>query len=161
MQRTKAQGLLYKQLRQDSRFSRTGMAEYLMVFRKWGEPEAMNANPVKHTKEEFDLNQWQEWASPVWMDIRQTNVLNKSAARDNADEKHICPLQLDVIERAVTLWSNRGDLVYSPFTGIGSEGWGALKLGRKFIGSELKKSYVELACANLRNANTQAELVLS
>lgn len=157
MQRTKAQGLLYKQLRQDSRYSRTGMAEYLIIFRKWGEKEEMEKNPVEHTKETFPLDQWQEWASPVWMDIRQTHVLNVKEARDNADEKHICPLQLDVIERAVTLWSNKGDLVYSPFAGIGSEGYGALQLGRRFVGSELKESYFRQACANLKNATAQKD----
>ena len=161
MQRTKAQGLLYKQLRQDSRYSRTGMAEYLIIVRKWGDDEAMNAAPVTHTKNSFTLDQWQQWASPVWMDIRQTHVLNVQAARDNADEKHICPLQLDVIERAVTMWSNPGDLVYSPFAGIGSEGYGALKLGRRFVGSELKRSYFDQACANLNNATQQQELLIS
>jgi hypothetical protein len=162
MQRTKAQGLLYKQLRDNSRFSRVGMAEYLIIFRKWSEDEeAMNALQVKHTRESFTLDQWQQWASPVWMDIRQTHVLNVQAARDSQDEKHICPLQLDIIERAVTLWSSPGDLVYSPFAGIGSEGYGALKLGRRFVGSELKESYHRQACQNLRNATAQQEFNLS
>jgi DNA modification methylase len=161
MQRTKAQGLLYKQLRQNSKYTRTGMAEYLMIFRKWAEPDAMKENPVKHTKETFPLDQWQEWASPVWMDIRQTNVLNSRGAREGDDEKHICPLQLDVIERAVTLWSNAGDLVYSPFTGIGSEGFMSLKLGRKFVGSELKRSYCDTAVANLKSATAQSEFALA
>jgi DNA modification methylase len=156
MQRTKAQGLLYKQLRQNSKYTRMGMAEYLIIFRKWG--EKMNENPVTRTKEEFPLDQWQEWASPVWMDINQTRVLNGRIAREDQDEKHICPLQLDVIERAITLWSNKGDLVYSPFTGIGSEGYGALTLGRRFVGSELKKSYAEHAVTNLRNIEAQPSL---
>ena len=160
MQRTKAQGLLYKQLRQNSKYTRTGMAEYLMIFRKWGEPEEMKENPVKHTHDSFPLDQWQQWASPVWMDIQQTRVLNVRAARDAQDEKHLCPLQLDVIERAVTLWSNPGDLVYSPFTGIGSEGVGALQLGRRFVGSELKESYFKQACGNLANATAQQTLQL-
>ena len=159
MQRTKAQGLLYKQLRQNSKYTRMGMAEYLMIFRKWGEVEEMKENPVTHTHESFPLDRWQEWASPVWMDINQTNVLNKQCARDNADEKHICPLQLDVIERAVELWSNPGDLVYSPFTGIGSEGYQSLKMDRRFIGSELKESYFRQACQNLSNAKAQLELL--
>jgi DNA modification methylase len=158
MQRTKAQGLLYKQLRQNSKYTRTGMAEYLMVFRKWGEPEQMKDNPVTHTKESFPLDQWQQWASPVWMDVNQTRVLNVRAARDPSDEKHLCPLQLDVIERAVNLWSNPGDLVYSPFTGIGSEGVGALTFNRRFIGSELKESYFKQACANMKNAKAQLTL---
>jgi DNA modification methylase len=158
MQRTKAQGLLYKQLRQNSKYTRTGMAEYLMIFRKWGDPDEMKENPVTHTHESFPLDQWQQWASPVWMDIKQTRVLNVRAARCPTDEKHLCPLQLDVIERAVTLWSNEGDLVYSPFTGIGSEGVGALSLNRKFIGSELKESYFRQACENLRNAKAQLTL---
>ena len=160
MQRTKAQGLLYKQLRQNSKYTRTGMAEYLMIFRKWGEPEQMKEGPVKHTRESFPLDQWQQWASPVWMDIQQTRVLNVRSARDAQDEKHLCPLQLDVIERAVTLWSNHGDLVYSPFTGIGSEGVGSLQLGRRFIGSELKESYFKQACGNLANATAQQTLRL-
>jgi len=158
MQRTKAQGLLYKQLRQNSKYTRTGMAEYLIIFRKWGEPDEMKVNPVEHTKDSFPLDKWQEWASPVWMNIRQTHVLNKVEARESQDEKHICPLQLDVIERAVTLWSNPGDLVYSPFTGIGSEGYVSLNLGRRFVGSELKESYFNQAIANLKNAKAQKQL---
>jgi DNA modification methylase len=158
MQRTKAQGLLYKQLRGNSKYTRTGMAEYLMIFRKWGDVDEMKENPVKHDREDFPLDQWQQWASPVWMDIRQTNVLNVRAAREPSDEKHLCPLQLDVIERAVTLWSNPGDLVYSPFTGIGSEGHKSLELGRKFIGSELKESYFKQACRNLGSAKAQLTL---
>jgi hypothetical protein len=158
MQRTKAQGLLYKQIRADSRYSRTGMAEYLVIFRKWGDIEQMKERPVRHTHESFTLDQWQKWASPVWMDVRQTNVLNVQAARDASDEKHICPLQLDVIERALVLWSNDGDVVYSPFAGIGSEGYQSLKMRRKFVGSELKESYFRQACANLRNATAQTEL---
>jgi DNA modification methylase len=92
------------------------------------------------------------------MTVDQGRVLNKDGARDNADERHICPLQLDVIERAVELWSNPGDLVYSPFTGIGSEGVGALTLDRRFIGSELKESYFKQACQNLQNAKSQLTL---
>lgn len=156
MQRTKAQGLLYKQLRTNSKYTRMGMAEYLIIFRKWG--EGMNENPVTHTKENFNLDQWQKWASPVWMDINQTKVLNGRVAREDQDEKHICPLQLDVIERAITLWSNPGDLVYSPFTGIGSEGYGALTLGRRFVGSELKKSYADWAVANMKSVEAQPTL---
>lgn len=137
MTRTKALGLLYKQLKKDSTKSRMGMADYVLVFRKPGD----NAEPVEQMPENFPVSQWQQWASPVWMDINQTNTLNVRAAKEDADEKHLCPLQLDLIERAVTLWSNPGDVVLSPFMGIGSEGVVALKLKRKFIGIELKESY--------------------
>jgi DNA modification methylase len=154
MQRTKAHGLLYKTLKADSTDSRVGAPDYLLVFRKPGE----NPRPVTKDPSVFPVDLWQEVASPVWMTVDQSRVLNGEGARDQADERHICPLQLDVIERAVTLWSNPGDLVYSPFAGIGSEGYSALKLGRKFIGSELKKSYWELAQSNLNNATAQAEM---
>jgi DNA modification methylase len=156
MQRTKAHGLLYKTLKADSCDSRVGCADYLLVFRKPGE----NPKPVTKDPSSFPVDMWQEYASPVWMTVDQGRVLNRDGARDNADEKHICPLQLDVIERAVTLWSNPGDLVYSPFTGIGSEGYQSLKLGRRFVGSELKRSYFEQACANLTLAKSQTELAL-
>lgn len=154
MQRTKAHGLLYKTLKADSTDSRVGCADYLLVFKKPGD----NPRPVTKDPAAFPVEWWQEVASPVWMTVDQGRVLNGECARDNADERHICPLQLDVIERAVTLWSNPGDLVYSPFAGIGSEGYGALKLGRKFIGSELKKSYFEHACVNLKGAVAQGDL---
>jgi DNA modification methylase/superfamily II DNA or RNA helicase len=150
MQRTKSHGLLYKQLRKDSSYSRQGLAEYLLVFRKWSDKG--DAEPVTKTEDEFPLELWQRYASPVWMDINQMNVLNVQAARDSEDEKHICPLQLDVIERAVRLWSNPGDLVFSPFAGIGSEGYVALKEGRRFLGFELKESYYRQACKNLQRA---------
>lgn len=155
MQRTKAHGLLYKTLKADSCDSRVGCADYLLVFRKPGE----NPRPVTKNPDAFPVDLWQEVASPVWMTVDQGRVLNREGARDLQDEKHICPLQLDVIERAVTLWSNPGDLVYSPFTGIGSEGWGALRLGRRFIGSELKQSYFEQSCANLENAKKQLDML--
>lgn len=154
MQRTKAHGLLYKTLKSDSTDSRIGCADYLLVFRKPGE----NPRPVTKDPTQFPVDWWQEVASPVWMTIDQGRVLNGEGAREQQDEKHICPLQLDVIERAVTLWSNPGDLVYSPFAGIGSEGYGALSLGRRFVGSELKRSYFEQACANLRNVKAQGQL---
>lgn len=159
MQRTKAHGLLYKQLRSDSTFSRQGMPEYILVFRKWakGEDQETIIEPVTHTKQSFNLDQWQQWASPVWMDIRQTNVLNKESARDSQDEKHICPLQLDVIERCVTLWSNPGDVVFSPFMGIGSEGYQSLQYKRKFIGTELKPSYFKQAVAYLRRSESESQ----
>ena len=154
MQRTKAHGLLYKTLKADSTDSRVGCADYLLVFRKPGE----NPNPVTKDPEKYPVDWWQEVASPVWMTVDQGRVLNKDGARDNADERHICPLQLDVIERAIELWTNEGDLVYSPFTGIGSEGVGALDLNRRFVGSELKESYFNQACQNLRNAKSQLKL---
>jgi DNA modification methylase len=150
MQRTKNHGLLYKNLITDSCGSRQGMADYVLVFRKWGDQERWK--PVPHDKEDFPVSQWQQWASPVWMDIQQTRVLNYQAAREGSDEKHICPLQLDVIERAVTLWSNPDDLVFSPFAGIGSEGYQALTMGRRFFGTELKRSYFDHARRNLERA---------
>lgn len=162
MQRTKAHGLLYKQLRTDSTFSRQGMAEYVLVFRRWAESEEEEAEvvPVSHTKDGFPLAQWQRWASPVWDDIQQTRVLNVEQAREDRDEKHICPLQLDVIERACVLWSNRGEVVFSPFAGIGSEGVGALRFGRRFVGVELKESYFRTAVENLREASAQDAMPL-
>ena len=154
MQRTKAHGLLHKTLTSDSAGSRVGAPDYLLVFRKPGE----NPKPITKEKSKYPVDWWQEVASPVWMTVDQGRVLNRDGARDNADEKHICPLQLDVIERGIELWSNPGDLVYSPFTGIGSEGYGALNLGRRFIGSELKESYFNQACQNLKNAKSQLDL---
>jgi DNA modification methylase len=154
MQRTKAHGLLYKTLKADSCDSRVGCADYLLVFRKPGE----NAVPVTKDPAKYPVEWWQEVASPVWMTVDQGRVLNKDGARDHADERHICPLQLDVIERAIELWSNEGELVYSPFAGIGSEGVGALELNRRFIGSELKESYFNQAVQNLKNAKSQLSL---
>lgn len=154
MQRTKAHGLLHKTLCSDSSGSRVGAPDYLLVFRAAGE----NPKPITKDPSAFPVSWWQEVASPVWMTVDQGRVLNRDGARDHEDEKHICPLQLDVIERAITLWSNPGDLVYSPFTGIGSEGVGALELDRKFIGSELKESYFQQACGNLAAAKAQLTL---
>jgi len=154
MQRTKAHGLLHATLKKDSSDSRVGCADYLLVFKAPGK----NPKPIVKNANDYPVSWWQEVASPVWMTVDQGNVLNKNGAKDHKDEKHICPLQLDVIERAVTLWSNRGDLVYSPFTGIGSEGYKSIQLGRKFIGSELKESYFNQACQNLTNANAQLTL---
>lgn len=153
MQRTKALGLLWKQIKKDSTRSRMGVADYIIVFRKPGE----NQDPVNHTPSEFPVGQWQQWASPVWMDINQTNVLSKDGARDQKDEKHVCPLQLDVIERCVTLWSNPGDVVFSPFMGIGSEGYQSLKYKRKFVGTELKTSYFKQAVAYLKRSESESE----
>lgn len=158
MQRTKAHGLLYKQLRRDSTFSRQGLAEYVCVFRKWAEGD-VDVSPVTHTESSFPLDRWQEWASPVWMDIDQTDVLNVEQARDGRDEKHMAPLQLDLIERGVKLWSNPGDVVLSPFAGIGSEGVVSLRAGRRFVGVELKSSYFLRACRNLTDACRQTSLL--
>lgn len=151
MQRTKALGLLYKQLKKDSAMSRQGIADYLVVVRKPGE----NPDPVTKTEEGFHVDKWQQYASPVWMDINQTRTLQYMSARENDDERHISPLQLDVIERAIDLWTNPNDLVYSPFVGIGSELYTALKMGRRGVGSELKKSYYELARRNLLEAKAE------
>ena len=152
MTRTKALGLLYMQLKKDSTRSRTGMPDYLLVFRAPGE----NVEPVGQQEAEFPVEKWQQWASPVWMDIRQTNTLNVRQAKENSDEKHLCPLQLDLIERATLLWSNPGDIVLSPFMGIGSEGHVALKLRRRFVGVELKESYFRVATRNLEAAEAGA-----
>lgn len=195
MQRTKAIGLLHKQVNKDSAMSRQGVPDYLVTMRKRG----VNENPVSGlfdhyvgeestnpmekvkpfditseiesslfppTEEELQvalhnhelkvrtrnsINIWQRYASPVWMDINPSNTLQYQNARDNDDERHICPLQLDVIHRALQLWTNPDDLVLSPFTGIGSEGYESLKMGRRFVGFELKKSYFNMACKNLKS----------
>jgi DNA modification methylase len=148
MTKTKARGLLYKQLRADSSFSRQGLPEYILAFRKWAaEDDLPDVAPVRKTKDDFPLPWWQETASPVWMNTRETDVLN--AQREPSDEKHICPMPLDLITRATALWSSPGDVVLSPFMGIGSEGVCALKLKRRFVGVELKESYWRLACRHL------------
>ena len=152
MQRTKAIGLLYKQLKKDSRLSRQGIADYLVTMRKPGD----NGKPVTKTPEGFPVSRWQRYASPVWMDIDPNDTLQRESAREEDDERHICPLQLQVIERGIELWTNPGDVVFSPFMGIGSEGHVALKMGRKFHGIELKRSYYDQAVANLQFAETNA-----
>ncbi len=154
MARTKHVGLLYKQLRKDSSKSRGGMPDYLMAFVKPGD----NPSPIAHTAQEFPLEQWQEWASPVWTTVDQGNVLNVRMAKQLGDERHLCPLQLDVIERAIVLWSNRFDTVLSPFAGIGSEGYVALKLRRNFVGIELKESYWRQMCQYLDEVDKQSDL---
>ena len=150
MQRTKALGLLHKQVKKDSTMSRVGIPDYVMVFRKDGERK----NPVTNTDLPVDL--WQKYASPVWMDINYGNTLQgfRNGREDN-DEKHICPLQLDTIERLIHLYSNKGDTVLTPFMGIGSEVYQAVKMGRKGIGFELKESYFDLAKANVSAAVKQ------
>lgn len=152
MQRTKALGLLHKTIRKDSAMSRQGVPDYLVTMRKPGD----NPEAIAHTAEEFPVSLWQNYASPVWMDINPSDTLQYRSAREHEDEKHICPLQLEVIRRAVKLWSNPGDVVWSPFAGIGSEGVVALEMGRKFLGSELKRSYYEQACRNLGNALSES-----
>ena len=151
MQRTKALGLLHKTIRKDSSMSRQGIADYLVTMRKQGD----NTKPIAHTPEEFPVSLWQKYASPVWMDINPNETLQFRSARDNDDERHICPLQLEVIRRGIDLWSAKNDIVFSPFMGIGSEGYVALQKGRKFIGSELKESYYNCAVKNLVNAETE------
>ena len=143
MQRTKALGLLHKQVKKDAAMSRVGIPDYLMIFRKDGEHE----HPV-HC--DIDVDTWQKFASPVWMDINYSNTLNGANAREDSDEKHICPLQLDTIDRAIRLWSNEGDTVLTPFLGIGSEVHEAIKLKRFGIGFELKDSYFNEAVKNCR-----------
>ena len=172
MQRTKAIGLLHKQVRKDSALSRQGIPDYLVTVRKLGdnpEPcagpftEFAGENPPAKTGDEIkdSINIWQRYASPVWMDINPSDTLQYRSARANEDERHICPLQLEVIRRGLQLWSNPGDLVLSPFAGIGSEGHVSLKMGRKFVGFELKPSYFNCAVKNLTAADSikQGELV--
>jgi DNA modification methylase len=155
MPRTKALGLLHKTIRKDSSMSRQGVPDYLVTFRKPG----VNPDPISHTHEEFPVDLWQRYASPVWFDINPSKTLQYMTARDEDDIKHICPLQLDVIERALELWSKPGDLVLSPFTGIGSEGYTAIKMGRRFVGAELKRSYFEQAIKNMKQAEiSQSDL---
>ena len=185
--RTKALGLMHKQIVKDSAMCRQGLPDYLITMRKPGdnpepiahpngftrfigenEPDAPKKPPelkdsrihknISLAKEDpvYSHHVWRRYASPVWMDIRQTYTLQYKSARDEKDEKHICPLQLDVIARGVELWSNPGDIVFSPFAGIGSEGYQAIKMGRRFVGIELKESYYRVAVNNLRMAVDEA-----
>lgn len=159
MQRTKALGLLHKQIKKDSSMSRMGIPDYLVTFRKPGE----NPERIEHTNESYPVGHWQqvaapawqEYASPVWWDINQSDTLNRNGAREEQDEKHICPLQLPVIERGVELWSNPDDIVLDPFDGIGSTGYQAVKMGRRHIGVELKGSYFKMASENLKLAEEE------
>ena len=152
MQRTKALGLLYKQLKKDSSRSRVGMPDYMLFFRK----DQENPEPITHDPEELPVSMWQELASPVWMQVNQTKVLNGRQAKGQQDERHICPLQLDVIERCITLYSNPNDLVLDPFNGIGSTGYQAIKMGRRYIGVELKPEYAKQAAKFLEQAEGAA-----
>lgn len=152
MQRTKALGLLNKQKNKDSAMSRQGIPDYVVTMRKPGD----NPKPIEHTNDEFPIPVWQRYASPVWMDINPSRTLQYTSARENEDERHICPLQLDVIERCIDLWSAPDDIVLSPFAGIGSEGYVAVMKGRRFIGIELKPSYFKCAVSNLQQAEFEA-----
>lgn len=180
MQRTKNHGLLHKQLCKDSSASRQGMADYLVTFRKWDGDEfpkpvkgfskdvrfgsyvgeekfiAKGSSPAEFQRD-YSIQVWQRYASPVWYDINQMRVLNNyRTGKGERDERHICPLQLDVIERCVHLWTNEGDVVLSPFAGVGSEGDGSVRMGRKFVGIELKKEYFDVAKKNLTAAEERA-----
>lgn len=177
MQRTKALGLLHKTIKKDSAMSRQGIPDTMVIMRKPGEnPEPIEGALTHYTGDnpppnfrrvDYDDNRcawvednsyatpidvWQRYASPIWTDINQTDTLQYREARDTDDERHIAPLQLGVIERCLQLWSLPGEVVWSPFMGIGSEGYVALRMGRKFIGAELKESYFKLACRNLEQA---------
>jgi len=179
MQRTKAHGLLHKTIRTDSARSRTGIADFLVVMAKLGE----NDRPIPHTHDEFPVDRWQRYASPVWATfddvddegflvfrnprkgdketptsgIDAGDTLQYMSAREDEDERHICPLQLPVIRRAMRLWTAKDDIVLSPFAGIGSEGYVSIQEGRKFVGAELKTSYYEMAARNLANAEPNAK----
>ena len=152
MQRTKALGLLHKQIKKDSSKSRMGLPDYVIIMRKDGE----NSEPITHTNENFPVDDWQEIASPVWMTINQSNTLNKMFS-DEESERHICPLQLDVIERLIRLYSNEGDVVFTPFMGIGSEVYQAVKMDRRGIGVELKREYFQQAVKNMSNLELEKQ----
>lgn len=163
MQRTKALGLLHKQIKKDSCMSRMGIPDYVVIMRKPGE----NPEPVGHTNETYPVDKWQDVASPiwdyehspVWWDINQSDTLNARMAREDKDERHICPLQLPVIERLVELYTNPGDTVFTPFLGIGSEVYQSILMGRKGIGIELKPQYFNCAVENIKNAETENDQI--
>lgn len=156
MQRTKALGLLHKQLKKDSAMSRQGIPDYLVTMRKPGD----NPEPVTHTNDSFPVAIWQKYASPIWTDINPSDTLQYKSARDSKDEKHICPLQLKVIERGINLWTNPNDIVLTPFLGIGSEAYKALEMGRRAIGIELKESYYNQAVKNCENITAVEQMCL-
>lgn len=164
VQRTKALGLLHKQLKKDSAWSRQGIPDKLITFRKRGD----NPERVTKTNESFPVDKWQDYASPVWrnlpdpvwMDIRTNDTLGFIAARDGKDERHICPTQLTVLERGIELWTNPGDIVLDPFNGIGSTGWVSLKNNRRYIGFELKESYFSLAAEYLSQFEENSQMSL-
>jgi superfamily II DNA or RNA helicase len=150
--RTKAKSLLFTQLRKDSSWSRPALSDFILIFRKPGE----NDQPIHP---DISNDQWIEWARPIWYGINESDTLQYTTAREDKDERHIAPLQLATIERCVRLWSNPGDLICSPFAGIGSEGYVALKRHRRFVGCELKHSYWHVACRNLKEIEQQSELI--
>lgn len=156
MQRTKALGLLHKQIKKDSAMCRQGIPDYLVVMRKPGD----NPEPVTHTNESFPVEIWQKYTSPIWTDINPSDTLQYRSARDNEDEKHICPLQLTVIRRALNLWTNPNDVVLTPFMGIGLEVVTALENGRRAVGVELKDSYYKQAEKNARAVTVNEQLSL-
>lgn len=151
MQRTKALGLLHKTVRTNACMSRQGIPDYLVTMRAPGEM----VDKVTHDPEQYPVSKWQQVASPVWMDIDPSDTLQYRSAREHDDERHICPLQLEVIRRGIDLWTMPGDVVLSPFTGIGSEGFVAVEMGRKFVGAELKQSYFEQSARNLAAAEQE------
>lgn len=162
--KTNAHGLLWKTFKKDASFCRVGMPEYLLVFRKWAkEGEEDMVRPVEHPADRVPLEAWQELASPVWnyqpkqsgrgdYDMPATDVLNVKQARDENAEKHLCPMPMNITKKALALWSNEGDVVWSPFTGIGSEGVSALNMSRRFIGTELHPVYYQQAVKHLIDA---------
>lgn len=161
MQKTKAHGLLWKTLRADSTFSRMGLPEYVLFFRKWAKDGDATA-PVTHTKASFPVDEWQDYASPVWnydrQDLPETDVLNVKVARSDKDEKHLCPMPLNITRRALRMYSRPGDVVFSPFMGIGSEGVVCMEEGRKFVGTELNPAYFRQAVKNLADAENDGAL---
>lgn len=159
MQRTKAERLLYKNIRENAGVCSVGNPDYLLIFHKDGRGDDDRV-AVRHDPAEMPVEVWQEWASPVWTTIDQTNTLNVRGAREDADGRHMCPLQLDVIDRVVRLWTNPGEVVLSPFGGIGSEGVGAVKAGRKYAGIELKEAYWQTGCANLDEVDSPRQVSL-
>lgn len=165
--KTNAHGLLWKTFTNDATFCRVGMPEYLLVFRKWAKP-GEDVSPVTHPRDQVPLEVWQDLASPVWnwrdgqsgqgdFDMPATDVLNVATAKDDKAEKHLCPMPMNITKRALRLWSNEGDVVFSPFTGIGSEGVSALSMRRRFIGTELHPAYYRQAVKFLEAAAGQQE----
>jgi DNA modification methylase len=151
--RTKSKALLFVQMERDSSWSRPALADYIVLMRAPGE-NAIDIHP------DISRNEWIEWARPIWYGIRETDTLQVAEARDEQDERHIAPLQLGTIERCIRLWSNPGETVLSPFAGIGSEVYMAVKLGRRGIGIELKPSYFQCAVTNLERVTARVELPL-
>lgn len=156
MQRTKALGLLHKTVRENAAMSRQGIADYLVTMRSPGDADP--DDKVKHSREDYPVDLWQKIASPIWMDINPNDTLQYRSAREHNDERHICPLQLEVIRRGIQLWTNPDDVVLTPFLGIGSEAFVAAEMGRRAIGVELKVSYYEQAVRNMAHISAQGGL---